>query len=215
MLALYTYFRSSAAYRVRIALNLKALPYEAVPVHLLRDGGEQRQAEHLARNPLGLVPVLSTDEGMFTQSLAIIEFLDETHPAPALLPSDAPGRARVRAIAQTIACDIHPLNNLRVLQYLAREFGADDSRREAWCRHWVDLGLGAVERMLREDPRTGRFCHGETPTLADCVLVPQIFNAQRFDCPLDTVPTVMRVFDACMQLPAFIDSQPSRCPDAA
>jgi len=212
--ALYTYFRSSAAYRVRIALNLKALPYEAVPVHLLRDGGQQRQAAHLARHPLGLVPVLRTDEGWLTQSLAIIEWLDEAHPSPALLPADRAGRARVRAIAQAIACDIHPLNNLRVLQYLERELGVDEARKNAWCRHWVDIGLAAVERMLAEDPRSGRFCHGDAPTLADCCLVPQVFNARRVGARLDDKPTIARIVQACEALGAFRDAAPANQPDA-
>ncbi|MCG3189195.1 MAG: Maleylpyruvate isomerase [Burkholderiaceae bacterium] len=211
---LYTYYRSSAAYRVRIALNLKALAYEAIPVHLLRGGGEQRQAAHLARHPLGLVPVLHTDEGWFTQSLAIIEWLDEAHPSPALLPADRAARARVRAIAQAIACDIHPLNNLRVLQYLANELGVDEARKNAWCRHWVDIGLAGVERMLAEDPRTGRFCHGDAPTLADCCLVPQVFNARRVGARLDDKPTIARIVQACEALDAFRHAAPANQPDA-
>ena len=213
MLTLYTYFRSSAAYRVRIALNLKGLPHESVPVHLLRDGGEQRRPEHLARNPLGLVPVLGTDVGMLTQSLAIIEYLDETCLMPPLLPADPPGRARVRAIAQAIACDIHPLNNLRVLQYLVRELGVDAQRKDAWYRHWVDEGLAALERMLVGDPRTGEFCHGDAPTLADCCLVPQVFNARRFECRLDDKPTILRIVEACERLPAFRAAAPENQPD--
>jgi len=214
MLTLYTYFRSSAAYRVRIALNLKGLPHESVPVHLLRDGGEQRRPEHLARNPLGLVPVLGTDVGMLTQSLAIIEYLDETCPMPPLLPADPPGRARVRAIAQAIACDIHPLNNLRVLQYLGDRLGVDEPGRQAWYRHWVDEGLAAVERLLADDSRTGVFCHGDVPSQADCCLVPQVFNAQRFGCRLDDKPTIRRVVEACGRLAAFQRAAPENQPDA-
>ncbi len=212
---LYSYFRSSAAYRVRIALNLKGLPYETVPVHLVRDGGEQRRPEHLARSPIGLVPVLRTGAGLITQSLAIVEYLDEVHPAPPLLPGDAPGRARVRAIAQTIACDIHPLNNLRVLQYLVRDLGVPAPAKDAWYRHWVDEGLAAVERMLADDPRTGSFCHGDAPTLADCCLVPQVFNARRFECRLDDKPTILRIVAACEADAAFCQAAPENQPDAA
>jgi maleylacetoacetate isomerase/maleylpyruvate isomerase len=214
MLKLYTYFRSSAAYRVRIALNLKGLPWEAVPVHLVRDGGQQNQAAYRTKSPLGTVPALETDAGVFTQSLAIIEYLDETHPPPALLPASAEGRARVRAIAQTIACDIHPVNNLRVLNYLAREFGATQEQKDAWYRHWVNDGLLAVEKLLAGDPRTGTFCHGEKPGLADCCLVPQVFNARRFNCPLDDLPTIRRIVDACEQLPAFQRAAPAAQSDA-
>ncbi len=210
---LYNYFRSSASYRVRIALALKGLAYDYKPVHLVH--AEQLAPAYAALSPTRLVPTLVDGEQALGQSLAIIEYLDETHPQPPLLPADAIGRARVRALAQGVACEIHPLNNLRVLRYLVHEMGVNEEAKNAWYRHWVAVGLESIERQLAGDAATGRFCHGETPTLADCVLVPQIFNAQRFDCPLDTVPTVMRVFDACMQLPAFIDSQPSRCPDAA
>lgn len=211
---LYTYFRSSAAYRVRIALNLKGLPYNMVPVHLVRGGGEQLRPEHRARSPLGLVPALDTGDAMLTQSLAIIEYLDETAPAVPLLPADPLGRARVRAIAQTIACDIHPINNLRVLAYLTNELGATPEQKNAWYRHWVGAGLAAVERMLADDPRTGRFCHGDTPTLADCCLVPQVFNARRFDCPLDGMPTIRRIVDECEALDAFAQAAPANQPDA-
>ena len=210
---LYNYFRSSASYRVRIALALKGLAYDYVPVHLVH--AEHLGADYAALSPARLVPTLVDGDHALGQSLAIIEYLDETHPQPPLLPADALGRARVRALAQAVACEIHPLNNLRVLRYLVHDLGVDEDAKNAWYRHWVAIGLDAIERQLAGDAATGRFCHGDAPTLADCVLVPQIFNAQRFDCPLDAVPTVMRVFDACMQLPAFADSQPSRCPDAA
>ncbi|KAB2872233.1 MAG: maleylacetoacetate isomerase [Burkholderiaceae bacterium] len=213
-LALYTYFRSSAAYRVRIALNLKALPYEAIPVHLLRGGGEQRQGAHLARNPQALVPVLHTEDGWLTQSMAIVEWLDEAHPSPPLLPADRGGRARVRAIAQAIACDIHPLANLRVLQYLGGELGIDEPRKNAWSRHWVDSGLAAVERLLADDPRSGRFCHGDAPTLADCCLVPQVFNARRVGARLDDKPAIARIVAACEALDAFRRAAPANQPDA-
>ncbi|BAL26636.1 maleylacetoacetate isomerase [Azoarcus sp. KH32C] len=211
---LYTYFRSSAAYRVRIALNLKGIAYQPVAIHLLKEGGQQRKPEYLALNPAGLVPALDDDGQLVTQSLAIIEYLDETHPAPPLLPADALGRARVRALAQAIACDIHPINNLRVLKYLKHEFGVDDAQKDAWYRHWCEVGLAAVEAMLASDPRTGRFCHGDTPGLADCCLVPQVFNARRFDCKLDGMPTVLRITEACEALDAFRAAAPANQPDA-
>ena len=214
MLRLYTYFRSSAAWRVRIALNLKGLAYEAVPVHLLRDGGQQNLPSYRALSPLGTVPALQTGDATLTQSLAIIEYLEETHPQPPLLPVSAADRARVRALAQTIACDIHPVNNLRVLQYLGREFGATQEQKDVWYRHWVGEGLRAVEQLLVGDSRTGAFCHGDAPTLADCCLVPQVFNARRFDCPLAAMPTIRRIVEACEQLPAFTKAAPSAQPDA-
>lgn len=211
---LYTYFRSSAAYRVRIALHLKGLPYEAVPVHLVRNGGEHRQPDYLALNPAGLVPALEDRGQVLTQSLAIIEYLEETYPAPALLPGDALNRARIRALAQAIACDIHPINNLRVLQYLSRELGVTDEQKNAWYRHWVESGLAAVEAMLQQQPRSGRFCVGDTPTLADICLVPQVFNARRFNCNTAHIPTVMRIVDACEALEAFRRAAPDNQPDA-
>lgn len=211
---LYSYYRSSASFRVRIALAWKGLDYDYVPVHLLKDGGQQFSAEYRALNPASLVPALQDEGRVLTQSLAIIEYLDETHPQPPLLPGDAAGRARVRSLALSIACEIHPLNNLRVLGYLAKTLGASEEQKNAWYRHWVETGLGTVEAMLAGDPRTGRYCHGETPTLADVLLVPQIFNAQRFDCRLDHVPTVMRIHAQCMTLPAFAGAVPAVQPDA-
>lgn len=211
---LYTYFRSSAAYRVRIALNLKGLAWETVPVHLLRGGGEQHQPDYLALNPNGLVPALDDEGLLLTQSLAIIEYLDETHPEPALLPGDAAARARIRAIAQTIACDIHPINNLRVLRYLTRELGATEAQKTAWYRHWVELGLAAVEAMLANDTRTGVFCHGDSPTLADCCLVPQVFNARRFACDLSAMPTLLRIVERCEAMEAFRLAAPEHQSDA-
>lgn len=209
---LYNYFRSSASFRVRIALHLKRQAFDYIPVHLVK--GEQQAPEFSARNPEQLVPVLQLDDGRrLTQSMAIIEYLDETHPQPPLLPGDAAGRARVRALAQIIACEIHPLDNLRVLRYLVHELAVDEPAKNAWYRHWVRLGLQAYEARLGEQP--GVFSHGNAPTLADCCLVPQIFNARRFDCELDGLPRTMAVFDACMQLPAFQQAQPSACPDAA
>ncbi len=209
---LYNYFRSSASFRVRIALALKGLAFEYHPVHLVRN--EQLEGDFAERSTHRLVPLLSEDGHDLSQSLAIIEYLEETHPQPALLPADPFGRARVRAIAQDIACEIHPLNNLRVLRYLVKELRASEDAKNAWYRHWVETGLEAVERRLQADGQTGLFCHGDTPGLADCVLVPQIFNAQRFDCRLDHVPTVMGIFERCMALPAFEAAQPSACPDA-
>lgn len=211
---LYTYFRSSAAFRVRIALNLKGLAYDAVPVHLARGGGEQHQPGYRMLNPAGLVPALEDRGQVLTQSLAIVEYLDETHPQPPLLPGSPAERARIRAIAQAIACDIHPINNLRVLQYLQRELGADDTQKSAWYRHWIGVGLTAVEAMLAGDARTGAFCHGDTPTLADCCLVPQVFNARRFDCNLAPYPTIVRIAERCEALEAFRQAAPSNQPDA-
>jgi maleylacetoacetate isomerase/maleylpyruvate isomerase len=207
---LYNYFRSSASYRVRIALALKGLQYDYKAVHLAK--GEQMAESYAAVSATRLVPLLRDGDHTLTQSLAIIEYLDETHPAPPLLPADALGRARVRALALDIACEIHPLNNLRVLRYLTGALKVSEQDRDRWYRHWVETGLEAVERQLVASP--GRYCHGDAPTLADCVLVPQIFNAQRFDCRTDHVPQVMRVFDACMRLDAFDKTRPEACPDA-
>lgn len=211
---LYSYFRSSASFRVRIALALKGLDYEYAPVHLLKGGGEQFRASFMAINPAALVPVLDDAGTVLTQSLAIIEYLDETRPLPPLLPADAAGRARTRAIALAIACEIHPLNNTRVLGYLSNTLGVAEEQRNAWYRHWVETGLASVEAMLVGDPRTGVCCHGDTPTLADLCLVPQIFNAQRFAARLDHVPTLMRIHDHCLSLPAFAKSIPALQPDA-
>ncbi len=211
---LHSYFRSSASFRVRIALALKELDYDYVPVHLLKEGGQQFGADYKAMNPAALVPVLQDDDGrVLTQSLAIIEYLEETRPQPPLLPADPAGRARVRALALSIACEIHPLNNLRVLGYLRKTLGVSEEQKNAWYRHWVETGLATVEAMLA-DSRTGTYCHGETPTLADICLVPQIFNAQRFDCRLDQLPTVMRIHERCLALPAFASSAPALQPDA-
>lgn len=214
MIQLYNYFRSSASFRVRIALNLKGLPFEYIPVLLTKGGGQQFAPEFKSLNPASLVPVMVDDGQVLTQSLAIIEYLDETHPAPPLLPRTAIDRARVRAIALSIACEIHPLNNLRVLGYLTKTLGVSADEKNAWYRHWVETGLLAVEALLAGDPRTGSFCHGDLATLADILLVPQIFNAQRFDCDLSRMPTVMRIFDRCLELPAFADAVPAKQADA-
>lgn len=211
---LYGYFRSSASFRVRIGLNLKNIAYDLEPVHLLRDGGEQFAASFAALNPQRLVPVLADGEQLLTQSMAILEYLDENHPEPPFLPADSSGRARVRALAQIIACDIHPLDNLRVLKYLTKELEVGEEDRAIWFRHWIALGLGAMEEMMAGNAMTGKFCHGDTPALADICLVPQIFNARRFDTDLDGYPTVMRIFDACMALDAFDKAQPANQPDA-
>lgn len=211
---LYNYFRSSASFRVRIALNLKGLPYEYAVVHLTKDGGQQFDPSFRALNPDALIPVLDDDGRTLTQSLAIIEYLEETHPEPPLLPRDAMERAYVRAIALGVACEIHPLNNLRVLRYLVRKLGASEEQKNAWYRHWVEEGLAAIEARLVAEKRTGRYALGDRVTLADVVLVPQIFNAMRFDCRLDHVPVIMGIFGRCMELSAFDDAQPSRQPDA-
>ncbi len=207
---LYNFFRSSASYRVRIALALKDLDYDYKAVHLAKN--EQFNESYAAVAASRLVPLLHDGDHMLTQSMAIIEYLDETYPQPPLLPATPVARARVRALAQDIACEIHPLNNLRVLRYLVRELKVSEDDKDRWYRHWVETGLEVVERQLAAQPST--FCHGDTPTLADCVLVPQIFNARRFDAKLDHVPQVMRVFDACMKLPAFDSTRPENCPDA-
>lgn len=211
---LYSYFRSSAAYRVRIALNLKKIPYEYLGVHLLKNGGEQFAPAYRHLNPAALVPTLVDGDVSIGQSLAIIEYLDETQPEPALLPEDAAGRARVRAIAQTIACDTHPLNNLRVLKYLKNELKIDEEGRNAWYRHWVGLGLGAVEAMLAESPATGKFCHGDAPGLADICLVPQVYNARRLQCDLSAMPNIVRIDAACREMQAFELAAPDNQPDA-
>ncbi|MDR6859649.1 maleylacetoacetate isomerase/maleylpyruvate isomerase [Variovorax guangxiensis] len=211
MMKLYNYFRSSASFRVRIALNLKGLDYDYLPVHIAR--GEHKTGSFSAISPDMLVPLLEDDGERFTQSMAIIEYLDEIHPEPALLPHDPVGRAHVRALAQTVACEIHPLNNLRVLKYLVRELKLGDDAKNTWYRHWVREGMLAFERQLALRPAS-LYCWGDTPTLADCCLVPQVFNGQRFDCDFSGLPRTMAAFEACMQLDAFQRAQPSRCPDA-
>jgi len=211
---LYTYFRSSAAYRVRIALQLKGLGYDAVPVHLLRGGGEQLLDNYRQINPSGLVPTLQDDWITLTQSMAILEYLEDEHPQVPLLPKDAAGRARVRELAQIIACDIHPVNNLRVLRYLAHELGADEAARDKWYRHWVEDGLEVLEKHLARDPSAGPLCHGYVPTIADCFLVPQVFNAQRHGIDVERYPNICRINGLCNKLPAFIAAHPANQPDA-
>ncbi|MGH8766067.1 MAG: maleylacetoacetate isomerase [Burkholderiales bacterium] len=208
---LYTYFRSSAAFRVRIALNLKGLAYDPEFVHLAR--GEHREAGYAALNPQALVPTLMVDGHPLSQSLAIMEYLEETHPAPPLLPPEPLARARVRSLALLVACEIHPLNNLRALRHLRKALGQSEEQVQAWYRHWIADGLEKLEAELRA-PHTGTYSHGELPTLADCCLVPQVLNAQRYQCELAPYPTVVRVFEACMRLEAFDRAQPSKQPDA-
>jgi maleylacetoacetate isomerase len=209
---LYTYFRSSAAFRVRIALNLKGLAYEPQFVHLAK--GEHRDAAYGTVNPQGLLPFLEDGAVRLSQSLAILEYLEETHPQPALLPEDPAGRARVRSLSLLVACEIHPLNNLRVLQHLRKSLGQTEAQVNAWYLHWIADGMAKLEAGLAGDARTGKYCHGDSPSMADCCLVPQVFNAQRFKADLAPYPTLMRVFDACMRLEAFDRAQPARQPDA-
>ncbi len=211
---LFSYWRSSAAYRVRIGLNLKDLPYDITPVHLVRDGGQQHSEGYAALNPQELVPTLRHGEQVLHQSMAILEYLDEVFGGPSLLPDDAAGRARVRALAQLVACDIHPLNNLRVMQFFSDTWSVPQVEREDWTRHWIQLGFEAMERMLVESVETGRFCHGDTPTLADCCLVPQLYNARRFNVDLGPYPTLVRIEAACLALPAFEAARPENQPDA-
>ena len=208
---LYSYFRSSAAYRVRIALNLKGLPYEMDFVHLTKDGGRQHSAEFNAVNPAKLVPALRLDGGdVLTQSLAIIDYLDETHPQPPLLPVDPLQRAKVRAVALTIACDIHPIDNLRVLQYLKRTLKHEQSDIDAWYHHWIIQGFNAIEAAIAPGP----YCFGAQVTLADICLVPQVFNARRLKVPLEAFPKIVAVESACLKLAAFDKARPENQPDA-
>ncbi len=207
---LYTYFRSSAAFRVRIALNLKGLAYEPTFVHLAK--GEHRASAYGAVNPQTLLPTLEDGGRLLTQSLAILEYLEETHPVPSLLPKDPFERARVRSLAMLVACEIHPVNNLRVLQHLKRALGQSEEQVNAWYRHWIADGLGKFEGDLAKAP--GKFCHGDLPTMADCCLVPQVFNAQRYQCDVSAYPATMRIFAECMKLDAFERAQPSKQPDA-
>jgi maleylpyruvate isomerase len=211
---LYSYFRSSASYRVRIALNLKGLGYEYQSVHLARDGGQHLAPAFRALNPQALVPVLTDGSETLTQSLAILEYLEETHPQPPLLPQAPAERARVRALALNIACDVHPLNNLRVLNYLTSKLGVNESAKSEWYRHWVEQGLGAFEAGVANSPLTGRFCHGDTPGFADCCLIPQLFNARRFGCDLSGYPTLLAIEQRCRDLVAFRDAAPEHQPDA-
>lgn len=213
MIILYDYHRSSAAYRVRIALNLKGLVYRQIPVNL-REGG-QMGPDYRALNPQCFVPTLETEDGrLLRQSLAICEYLDELHAQPPLLPAEPAARSRVRALAQIIACDIHPLNNLRVLRYLGEELEADDAQTKSWYHHWLHQGFQALECMLAADPQTGRYCHGDQATLADLCLVPQVFNANRYGVDIGDYRNIRRINDACLELEAFDQARPERQPDA-
>jgi maleylacetoacetate isomerase len=214
-LKLYSYWRSSAAYRVRIALNLKGLPYEQVPVHLLNDGGEQRGEDYKALNPQMLVPVLIDGERIVRQSQAIIEYLDESYAGEMkLLPATARARARVRALAQAVACDIHPLANLRVMQYLEHEFHAPKLERDSWTRHWIGEGFAAIEALLADNFTSGVYCEGDEPSLADIFLVPQVYNARRAEVDMSAYPLISRIDANCLKLPAFERARPENQPDA-
>ena len=210
---LYSYWRSSAAYRVRIALNLKGLPHEIIPIHLLKGDGDQRKAEYRKLNPQGLIPLLDDDGFRVPQSLAIFQYLEDSWPQPALAPDDVQTRARMWAFCQAIACDIHPLNNLRVLQYLQSRFKVSDADRDDWCRHWIAEGFAALEASLRELPQT-RYCFTDTPTFADCCLAPQMYNAERYQCPLDAYPRLVALSARLRELPAFDTAHPDRQPDS-
>jgi maleylpyruvate isomerase len=210
---LYTFFRSSASYRVRIALNLKGLTYEQIPIHLRRAGGEQFAASYKAINPQALVPALEDNGRILTQSLAIIEYLEERYPKPPLLPADPADRALVRSMALVVACEIHPIQNLRVLVHLKNHLQQSEDDLNRWARHWIDLGLTALEQMTAT-PKHGKFCFDDTPTLADICLVPQLVNAKRFGCDLSAYPTLLQIEKACNALPAFANAAPEKQPDA-
>ena len=211
---LYSYWRSSACYRVRIALNLKGLPFQTMPVHLVRNGGEQHSEAFKVLNPQEMIPVLMHGGRMLRQSMAIIDYLDEIWTTNLLVPSIARDRQRVRAIAEMITCDIHPLGNLRVLQYLEDRFGADQAQRDEWSRHWIRSGFQAVEKVLEDNPSTGAYCEGDVPTLADCCLIPQAYNAVRFGIDLAELPLIKRINETCLALPAFDNARPEKQPDA-
>jgi len=211
---LYTYWRSTAAYRVRIALHLKGLRYEQESVHLVRDGGEQHKPDYKALNPQGLVPTLLDEGRVINQSLAIIEYLDEKYPDTPLLPKSPVERARVRSLALLIASEVHPLNNLRVLQYLSNEVGVSDAKKTAWYHHWLEQGLAPLELRLANESATGAFCHGDQPGLADLCLVPQLYNARRYEFPLNDYPTLERIDERCRALDAFRAAAPEAQPDS-
>lgn len=213
-LILYSYWRSTAAYRVRIALQLKQLPYEVRLVHLVNDGGQQHAADYRRLNPQELVPTLMHGDLTLRQSLAIVEYLDELWPQTPLRPESAADRARVRALAEVVACDIHPIGNLSVLQYLGSECGVDKAQREQWSRHWIERGFAALETLLAEDDARGRFCHGGQPGLADLCLVPQVYNARRWGVDMQRFPAVSAVDAACRELDAFTQAAPETQPDA-
>lgn len=211
---LYTFFRSSASYRVRIALNLKGLSYDPAPIHLRRGGGEQFTAAYKALNPQALVPALEDGGRILTQSLAIIEYLEEKYPQPALLPGDSADKALVRSMALVIACEVHPIQNLRVLNHVKKEYNQTDEQVNRWAQHWIDLGLSALQQLITAQPRRGRFCFGDTPTLADICLIPQLGNARRYGCDLSQYPTILSIEKTCMALAAFANAAPEKQPDA-
>lgn len=211
---LYTYFRSSAAYRIRIALNIKQLEAGQRFVHLVRDGGEQHHHGFHKLNPQERVPVLVDGGVPFTQSMAIVEYLEEIHPNPPLLPDDVADRAWIRSLANIVSCDIHPLNNSSVLKFLEKEFGADEGTRQRWVRHWISRGFQALEEILSRDPRVKTYCYGRKVTLADVFLVPQVYNALRFGVDMSTYPTLVRINEACLKLDAFTRAAPENQPDA-
>ena len=213
-LVLHNYFRSSAAYRVRIAMNLKGLDYDYVPVHLTREGGMQFKDSYTALNPQQLVPLLDDDGFQLSQSLAIIEYLDEKFPAIRLLPDSLQGRARVRQLTLAIACDVHPLQNLRVLKYLTGKLGLTEETKAEWIKNWLELGLTALEADLARAPTRGKFCFGDTPTMADCALVPQLFSATRFNIDTQAYPTLRSIYEACEALPEIAAAHPARQPDS-
>lgn len=210
---LYTYFRSSAAFRVRIGLALKGISVDMEPIHLLRDGGEQFGAVYTTQNPQQLVPSLETEAGLLTQSLAILEYLDEKYPTPPLLPNTPYERALVRSMAQLIACDIHPLNNLRVLRYLELDLHQEKSTRDAWYHHWILKGFDALETLITRHTPDSPYCYANQVSLADLCLIPQYYNALRFACPLDAFPKLQKIYTHCLSLPAFAHSTPEQQPD--
>ncbi|MBI3246444.1 MAG: maleylacetoacetate isomerase [Deltaproteobacteria bacterium] len=210
---LYNFFRSSASYRVRIALNLKGLQYEYQAIHLRHGGGEQYTPAYKAINPHSLLPALEDNGRVLTQSLAIIEYLEEKHPTPPLLPGDLADRATVRAMAMTVACEVHPIQNLRVLNYLKNTLGHSEEETQAWCQHWIEIGLTALEHMVQSVPDHNNFCFGDTPTIADLCLVPQLYNARRFGCDLSPFPTLVEIDETCRILPAFANAAPEKQPD--
>jgi maleylpyruvate isomerase len=211
---LYSYFRSSAAYRVRIALNLKGLAFEYAPIHLLRDGGQQLKPDYRELNPDGIVPTFIDGDNVLTQSLAIIEYLDETHPEPALLPGTPLDRAFIRSVALQIACEIHPVDNLRILKYLKHTLKVADEAKDTWYRHWLESGFESLEKRLAKDSRVGKLCFGNAPTLADLCLVPQVYNARRFNLDMSRYPTIERIADHAAQIDAFARAAPGQQPDA-